>query len=196
MIVTCPGCSSRYAVQEEALGSGKLVRCSACGAVWKQFPRDEATIRRQRVFDILKWTFFYCVVFSSVFLLLFCRDIVIKIWPASESFYEFISQNSKVARDNLCSLENVSYFFVRKHGDLYVGLRGELKNSSSEVILVPSATIILENDPEFSADKFKKVWTHKIQYEKLLPMQKVLFETKLQRVPYNNLKCSIKLNYM
>lgn len=196
MIVTCPNCFSKYVVRPESLGAGKLVRCAVCGTVWQQAPIDEKKLKKARIISIVQWTFFYAVVFTSISLLILGRDFIVAHWPASESFYERINSYGAGLANNTFSLDNVSYFFVRKDGDLYIGLRGELCNTSMEVRSVPSITITLRNDPEITEESFKKVWIHKLQYEKLLPAQKVLFETKLQRVSCNNLLCDIKLNFL
>lgn len=195
MFVTCPNCLSRYVVQSESIGSGKLVRCAVCGTVWQQMPVDEAAQRKKRIWDIVNWTVFYATVFTSFAFLFGRRDFMIEKWPASESFYKYVGMCNTGVKDSTFLLDNVSYFFVRKSGDLYIGLRGELTNTSVEAKAVPSIAITLKNDPEVDTIPFKKVWVHKLQYEKLLPTQKVLFETKLQRVQSDNLLCDIKLNF-
>jgi predicted Zn finger-like uncharacterized protein len=41
MIIGCPGCRTRYLVDEQALGAGRLVRCATCGHTWHQkAPRE------------------------------------------------------------------------------------------------------------------------------------------------------------
>jgi predicted Zn finger-like uncharacterized protein len=195
MIVTCPGCSSKYVVQTETIGSGKLVRCAVCGTVWQQSPVDEKALKRKQLLNVVGWTFFYAVVFTSVALLFLGKDFVIDKWSASESFYEYVGMHNNDVKNDTFVLDNVSYFFVRKNGDLYIGIRGELSNTASEVKTVPTITITLRNDPEVESEPFKKIWVHKLQYQKLLPAQKVLFETKLQRVSSDNLLCDIKLNF-
>ena len=43
MILTCPSCSTRFAVKTEALGdAGREVRCGKCGHKWFQAPDAEA----------------------------------------------------------------------------------------------------------------------------------------------------------
>ncbi|NIA68424.1 DUF3426 domain-containing protein [Pelagibius litoralis] len=42
MIVSCPACESRFAVEREQLGfDGRIVRCGKCGNCWHQMPEDE-----------------------------------------------------------------------------------------------------------------------------------------------------------
>ncbi|WP_299395807.1 DUF3426 domain-containing protein [Pelagibius sp.] len=42
MIVTCPACGSRFAVEREHLGyDGRIVRCGKCGNCWHQMPEEE-----------------------------------------------------------------------------------------------------------------------------------------------------------
>ena len=43
MIINCPSCSTRFAVNPQALGmGGKMVRCFNCGHKWPQEPVWEA----------------------------------------------------------------------------------------------------------------------------------------------------------
>ena len=43
MILTCPSCSTRFAIKTEALGdTGREVRCGKCGHKWFQAPEAEA----------------------------------------------------------------------------------------------------------------------------------------------------------
>ena len=76
-----------------------------------------------------------------------------------------------------------------------MGLKGELINISDSVQILQSITISLKNDETVKNDSsYKKIWTHNLTYKKLLPNQKVTFETELQSVPYNNLICDITLD--
>jgi predicted Zn finger-like uncharacterized protein len=46
MIVTCPGCSTRYLVDPRALGAtGRRVRCANCANTWHQVPPEDAPRR-------------------------------------------------------------------------------------------------------------------------------------------------------
>ena len=195
MIVTCPMCQSKYSVQIEAIGNGKFVRCAMCGATWQQAPVNRMCERKQRVFDLIKWTCFWFAVFISVFSLFFAKNAVMKIWPASASFYETVGMIPKDKKAFV--IQKVSNFFVRKDGKLYMGLRGEIVNVSEEVQPLAGITISLKNDEQAeSGHEYKKMWTHNLAYKKFLPNQKVVFETELQSVPCNNLICDIELNVL
>ena len=42
MIVSCPACESRFAVDKEQLGfDGRIVRCGKCGNCWHQMPEED-----------------------------------------------------------------------------------------------------------------------------------------------------------
>jgi hypothetical protein len=79
-----------------------------------------------------------------------------------------------------------------------MGLKGELMNVSNEVQSLPGLMFSLKDDGLVSPERppYKKIWTHDLMYKKLLPNQKVIFETELQSIPYNNLICDIKLDAM
>ncbi len=191
MIVTCPNCSSKYSVQADIIGEGKMVRCAICSMTWQQGSLYKQE-KRENVIENLKVTAFWFSVFIFVFPFIFAKKTVIKFWPAATSFYNLIgvkSSNDKSA----FSIKNISSFFIKKNGKLYMGIKGELSNITDEVQMVPSLTISLRNDNS-SSEVFNMSWTHELMYKKLLPNQKIIFETDLKKVPYENLICNIKLN--
>lgn len=190
MIVVCPSCFRRYSVQTDAIGDGKLVRCAMCGTVWQQNPVREK--KENSILSMLKVSLFWFAVFIVLFSIIFAPRTVMRYWPASVSFYEAIGVGSGLNK-KVFSVKNVSSFFVKRNGKLYMGIKGELDNISNEVQMVPSLNISLKND-SLSESSFKTDWTHKLAYKKLLPNQKVIFETDLKNVPFTNLVCEIKLN--
>ena len=199
MIVTCPTCSSRYSVQSDAIGEGKLVRCALCSTTWQQNAIDESIDKKRRALNLINWTLFWFATFVFVFSLFFTKDAVIKIWPPAASFYEIIGLSSTDTK-KVFAIKNVSNFFVQKNEKLYMGLRGELINISDKVQPIPSLVISLRDD-DSTVEKegrppYKKIWSHDLAYNKLLPNQKVIFETELQGVPYDNLICDIKLDFI
>lgn len=197
MIVTCPACRNKYSVQAEAIGDGKLVRCVICGATWQQTAVSGVGDDKFRVIETVKWTFFWSVVFISLFMLFFAKTTVTKVWTPAAGFYSLL-ENKQAHEKKTFKMGNVSNFFVRKGGKLYMGLKGELVNTSDEVQILPSITIALRNEEKTAPGKFrfKKIWTHDMLYKKILPNQKVVFETELQSVPRNNLVCDIKLDVL
>jgi hypothetical protein len=183
-------------VQNEAIGNGKMVRCAICSITWQQMATDETADRKSHVRHVIRWTFFWFIVFVSLFSLFFTKSIILQIWPPAACFYDLIGVNHQDAKKML-SIQNISNFFTQKNGKLYMGLKGELMNISGDVQVLPSLTISLRNDEsdgKNSSIPYQKVWTHDLMYNKLLPNQKIVFETELQSVPYNNLICDIKLN--
>ena len=190
MIVVCPNCSCKYFVKPEILGKGKLVRCAMCGTTWQQLPLAEKS-KRDEVIRMLKVTVFWFTVFITVFPLLFARQTVMKYWPASSSFYNYFLGRGPTGA-SIFSIKKVSSFFIKRDGKLYMGIKGEIENMSSEVQMIYGIHIDLREE-NMGADNFRASWTQKFSYDKLLPNQKIVFETDLKRVPYKNLICEIKL---
>jgi len=194
MIVVCPNCSCRYSVQADAIGKEKIVRCAMCGTTWQQSANEKYLEKRERVSDLIKWSFFGFVVFFTVFSLFFAKNFAIKIWPPVIDFYELVGIKNDSSK-KVFVLQNISNFFIMKKDVLYMGLKGELVNISNEVRVLPRITVSLKDDESTAKDsKYKKIWTHNMTYKKLLPNQRVAFETEMQSVPYNNLICDIKLD--
>ena len=190
MIVVCPNCSSKYSVHSEAIGGGKLVRCAVCGLTWQQNPIKEKEPKDSR--SLFMSIFYWFVVFITIFPILFAPKTISKYWPASASFYRIIGMSDSQNQEAF-SVKNVSSFFVKRNGNLYMGIKGELSNVSNEVQMVPRLVISLKDD-NTSNLSFQTSWTHRLNYKKLLPNQKIIFETDLKSVPYTNLICDIKLN--
>jgi predicted Zn finger-like uncharacterized protein len=188
MIVVCPNCSSKYSVPADAIGVGKLVRCAVCGTTWQQTPVKEK--KSDEVMALCKSTLYWFTVFITLFSLFISPQTVSKYWPASASFYKLIGFGDSIDKKAF-SIKNVSSFFVKRNGRLYMGIKGELSNISNEVQMVPKLVIGLKDD---TSAEFKASWTHELNYKKLLPNQKIIFETDLKSVPYTNLICDIKLN--
>ncbi|MDR2765852.1 MAG: zinc-ribbon domain-containing protein [Holosporaceae bacterium] len=198
MIIECPTCSCKYSVKAEAIGSGKMVRCTACGMTWQQTAADVSLERKQRVWRLVHWTFFWFLLLVPAFALLFEHSTVSRIWPAAGDFYEAIGIPVSPGSKSLL-VRNVSNFFERREGKLYMGLKGEVLNTSDAVLPLPGMTISLLDDMETAPQKnpverYKKIWTHNLTNKKLLPGQKIAFETEPQSVPNNNLICEIKLD--
>lgn len=204
MIVTCPSCHNKYSVQAEAIGEGKLVRCVMCGTTWQQTAVKEPA-ENSRGIRIMGWAFFISTVFMFLFFLLFSRGVVVSVWPPAACFYELF-ENKPANRVETLKLNKVSNFFAHRNGDLYMGIRGEIQNLSNEVQILPSINIRLRSEESdfgiaapvapvgrSSKHLFQKTWTHNMVYQKILPNQKMNFETKMQKVPCTNLLCDIQL---
>ncbi|MDR2646340.1 MAG: zinc-ribbon domain-containing protein [Holosporaceae bacterium] len=195
MIVVCPSCFCKYFVQTDTIAKEKLVRCAMCGATWQPLPYNESAEKRLRVFNIIKWIFFWFVIFVTVFPLFFAPGSIIKIWPSIADFYRVVGMYDGSGKSLV--IQNLSNFFVTRNNVLYMGLKGELINTSDSVKSLASITISLKDDDATNKNsRYRKEWTHNLTYKKLLPNQKVVFETELQSVPCNNLICDIKLDSM
>ena len=199
MIVRCPACHNKYSVHQEAIGNGKLVRCAVCSTMWQQITPDKAIERKKYIGYLIKWTFFWFVVSVSLFSLFYAKDAMIKIWRPVSVFYDALGINP-IDQKKPFIIKNVVNFFVQKEGRLYMGIKGEVINISDKVQPLPSFTISLvsdrNNSEKSTRSPYKKIWTHDTIHKKLLPNQKIIFETELQSVPMENLICDISLDTM
>jgi predicted Zn finger-like uncharacterized protein len=51
MILSCSSCSTRYYADDASIGSGRTVRCAACGFSWFAEPQPQLELRQQAVGD-------------------------------------------------------------------------------------------------------------------------------------------------
>lgn len=203
MIVICPNCNSKYSVHPDALGEEKLVRCAMCSTTWMQKSFDQALEKASAtmsVFHRISWTLFLFCVSLTVFSIFFAKRTMISFWPPLAAFYETVGISSETGKEAFV-IQNVSNFFVQKGGELYMGLKGEILNKSSTSLAISSVTIQLKDSSSDTVNLFnnkqssyKKEWIHNLVSQKILPNEKVCFETELQKVPYNDLVCDIKIN--
>jgi hypothetical protein len=179
----------------------KLVRCAVCGTMWQFTPPIYDTPKQPRALNMVYWTIFLFSVFLAIFSLFRARDTLVRLWPPAVSFYKTLGLSVNDFKKNL-QIQNVSNFFLQKNGKLYMGLKGEITNVSDEVQVLPCVTISLKDEESVTGsdgDKhtpYKKVWTHDMNYKKLLPNQQIVFETEMQSVPYRNLICDLKLDVL
>jgi hypothetical protein len=165
---------------------------------WQQAALDDGSSgKKRRALGLVKWTLFWFCVSIPVFSLFFAKNAMARVWPPIGDFYEAIGLHTDSHRKAVV-IQNVSNFFSHKNGKLYMGLRGELLNTSDEVLALPGIIISLQDDAATVEKKpgtrYRRIWTHNLMYKKLLPNQKVAFESELQSVPYNNLICDIRLD--
>ncbi|MBE6447161.1 MAG: hypothetical protein E7015_01595 [Alphaproteobacteria bacterium] len=191
MIISCPNCSSKYSIHANVIGEGKMVRCTICGTTWQQGSIYKQE-KREDLVKNLQITTFWFIVFICIFSLIFAKNAVINFWPASASFYEAIGVKDSET-SSAFSIKDISSFFIRKDDKLYMGIKGELTNITNDVQMVPGLTISLRSDDNVTPS-FNSSWNHELTCKKLLPNQKIIFETDLKSIPYTDIICEIKLN--
>ena len=86
-----------------------------CSTTWQQNIVDESLDKKRKVWNLINWTLFGFVAFIFVFSLFFAKEAMVKIWPASASFYEAIGMNPLDTK-KIFALRNVCLNNSYEHG--------------------------------------------------------------------------------
>lgn len=196
MIVVCPKCSKRFALDETLLPpEGRQVRCTACYHVWKQLPENPPFSQVPPLLDFTlshttgaphrfvkkrsKWI--GTVVLLAIFIVLvnilvFGRHVIIALWPASEKGYALIGLSRNKVNHEF-SIYNVTPKLYRRGNIDMLVISGNIKNTSTQARPVSSLKIkILGAGPQEKAPLVDH-WEHDLSTTYLLPGEIISFET-------------------
>lgn len=163
MILTCPSCSSRYAVDSQALGaSGRYVRCSNCQHTWFQEPAADAPKpvdltprpslagydsplppgsnlpafppgKKKRGGGAI-WFLLIAIVFGGLTAAVMARNDIVRFWPQAAQFYALAGLTGWNLGDGL-DLRDVAP--VRREDTGTVAVQGRVVNIAGEPRPVP-----------------------------------------------------------
>jgi predicted Zn finger-like uncharacterized protein len=167
MIVTCPGCATRYHVDPASLGAaGRTVRCASCGHRWlarppldaprivdlgprapekvaaRPVPQAETTTNRGS-FSLVGWlaAILVVLVLASVII---GRNEIVAGFPASASIYQKLGLPVTVQLG--LQFENVTSKRQDERGISILVVEGEVVNLSDQPRTVPPIRITLLDD--------------------------------------------------
>ena len=198
MILTCEKCHKRYLVKDEEIGpEGRKVRCVACDHTWVHAPAEsmmplkmdpeevqnhgpainESTASRFRLGWLL-FCFSIALLFCGVYL---GRHMIIQNWPVFSPLYEALGIEVFVPGKGL-RVEKMQPQHTEENGKNTLVVRGEVVNISTVALIIPPLHIQLmgacEGNPENTC--VIKEWHHTFSESRLLPGERIAFETEPQ----------------
>ncbi|OFW74448.1 MAG: hypothetical protein A2W46_01600 [Alphaproteobacteria bacterium RIFCSPHIGHO2_12_42_13] len=193
---------------------GRHVRCISCQHTWLQTPLEEKTPiltltesediyleQRPPLQKKASWKV-WCLVFSFFILVasfvIYGREMVIKIWPKSESFYALAGLSINHPGEDL-SILNTSSFVQLEGSNETVYIVGDIVNTANQVRSIPTLKIKLLGPLSLTQCKEKEgkyclldSWNHRLSENSLLPGEKIHFETEAHPTPSGTHHISIQ----
>ncbi|MBL0942391.1 MAG: zinc-ribbon domain-containing protein [Alphaproteobacteria bacterium] len=177
MILNCQYCGKRYLVKDEMIGpKGRKVRCVACNHTWLQErleepyePGDETESINQAEespslrpssktfslpFGILC---FVAAILLSLGSLYIARYSIVHMWPPAKQAYQMVGLSVTPPGAGL-KIENTSSMYMEENGKTYLIVKGEVVNTSQQVITIPPLIINLRGSCE-QLGWFSRVWS-------------------------------------
>jgi len=203
MIVSCPECSKRYAIDDKALlPHGRNVKCASCAHVWHQAPNVEKELSENIAIRNLQdvtnpprlhkghwpvwmgWALLGGVVALTLATFIFTRSFIVSLWPQSEGVYAMIGLPVEAPGIGLSLTNTTTHEKVDNGAEMYM-VSGDIINTSDRMREVPVLKIILVGAPQkgkcvevISKDKcILDRWEHHLAKSHLLPGEQVHFET-------------------
>jgi predicted Zn finger-like uncharacterized protein len=191
MIITCPNCSTNFSVPQKAIGeAGKKVKCTKCAHIWFQEP---IKVKKMDIDELLKVEHQPVPensnlpvkrISSGVRLSLIAASVVFALLSVGVFWAHGYQANPTVQA--LIGAEDVSSLsFSKLSLDSQVNdskmdfkLSGFIKNTSAEVVKVPSLAIKVQSkgDREMAASEMK------IEAETIEPGASVPFSADINRI--------------
>lgn len=219
MILTCQQCGKRYLVKDEMIDpKGRNVRCVACDHTWLQkrpesaeefsLSESEGLNRPEEEFldDIsfktsaARFSFslgWICLMASMILLLsalVIARYSIISVWPPAKQAYQTVGLSVTPPGAGL-KIENAVPMYIEESGKTYLIVKGEVVNTSKEVVTIPPVLISLRGDCD-RLGWFSRLWSwamhkggaenqcilqewrHPFSENRLFAGERVVFETE------------------
>lgn len=198
MIVTCEKCNKRYLVKDEEIGTeGRKVRCVSCDHTWIQaavetliplkidpqdIPDHPKAINESASSRLPKSWVFFCLSILVLFgTLYFGRHMIISNWSYVAPLYEALGFEVVIPGKGL-KVENVQPQHMEEEGKTSLVVKGEVVNTSEVAQVIPPIHIQLMGVCKDDSSKMcvVKEWQHAFSESRLLPGERIQFETEPQ----------------
>ncbi len=191
MIVVCPQCSKRYMLDNNLVPKqGRQVRCFSCQNVWhqgKELLQPSAHTISLKEIDVsldpplsadrssgwISTLVLFAIIISSMSIVVFGREHVVKFWPNTERYYELAGLSIKSAGSGL-SITNARSLMHQANSQDMIQVAGQITNTSDHVRSIPPLKVKLLNKSSDVLDS----WEHQLSEYSLLPGEQIRFETE------------------
>jgi predicted Zn finger-like uncharacterized protein len=214
MIINCPSCCARFAVQRSTFGTGKRrATCTKCltmlligplppsigSAVAEKAPSDD---RAQRVgkdrkslialpLHYIKRSQRAWGIGSLLLLTIFLVVLYVKAPLVTFNNYDdhHQSEQDQVSLPNSLKIQNLKLSWVTRDSTVELSIRGELANFSNRVSKSQDLTIILldKDDSQLLS------WDHKLPSQRIPPKQHIAFHALATAPPEEAVAATVKI---
>jgi len=209
MILSCPECSSRFAIDAQALRpDGRRVKCGKCEHIWFEEPPAPSaseplsvtplepeelssiptpnlpavTVADQRRSAAAAWIMVGFLLAVVLALGWFGRGSIALAWPTAEIIYTSIGIDAFPPPGAGLSVD----MEVKRDGDK-LELVGEILNTTDEYVALPPVYAILQD----ANGKQLRHWVVDVGVKELGPGEKVPFSTEIDTVPEGTANVSV-----
>lgn len=161
MIITCPSCSKRYLVEDNAIEkSGRQVQCVACNNSWHFTPSPEVKDLNQVHLDLigvkssthgvsdginLGWLLLFITIFVLGLGAFVARQPIMQFWPTSHILYQAIGLGPTPSQEGL-RFNNLRPMIEPTDKGQRLLLTGTIINEGEDVREIESLHIIVKGD--------------------------------------------------
>ncbi|MBA4117793.1 MAG: hypothetical protein C0514_02715 [Candidatus Puniceispirillum sp.] len=222
MIISCEGCSKRYLMDDGLMAGGsQMLRCAACGHVWTYTPAPAfeplmaspdaqntgdmtGVVRpaRTATLSLITGTLFL-VTLTCAFL---ARTSIVTTWPSVSPLFEFLGLTSQPLSHSL----KISSVNTMEDAHGAVVLTGEIENTAPHAISLSALKIyalgpcadapFLTRAKSWAAGVMTgkssscplTTWSHTMTQTRLLPQEKLSFQTQPHEIPKQTQRLAIE----
>lgn len=209
MILGCPECNTRFAIDAQALRpDGRRVKCGKCDHVWFEEPpapsaaepisvtplepEEQSSIPTPNLPALTRadqkrtagaaWVLVCFLVAVVVSLAWFGRESIARAWPVAETIYASVGVNAFPLPG-----EGLSVDMEVKRVEEALQLIGEVVNTTDESITLPPIYAVLED----ATGKQLRHWQLAVEAKILGPGEKVPFSTEIETIPEGTANVSV-----
>ena len=209
MILGCPECNTRFAIDAQALRpDGRRVKCGKCEHIWFEGPPVPNAAEPIRVTPLepeeqssipvpnlpaltradqkrtagAAWVLVGVMLAVVVSLAWFGRESIAQAWPPAEMIYASVGVNAFPPPGAGLSVD----MEVKRIED-QLELVGEVINTTGRSLILPPIYAVLED----AGGKQMRYWQLDVEVTELGPNEKVPFSTKIETIPDGTANVSI-----
>lgn len=209
MILGCPECNTRFAIDAQALRpDGRRVKCGKCDHVWFEEPpvpsasepisvtplepEEQSSIPTPNLPAITRadqkrtagaaWVMVCFLLAVVVSLAWFGRESIARAWPTAEILYASVGVDAFPPPGAGLSVD----MEVKRVGET-LELVGEVVNTTDKTVILPPIYAVLED----ANGKKLRHWQLDVEVKMLGPNEKVPFSTEIETIPDSTANVSV-----